>query len=410
MPEATQQFNGPGFVAVFFDIPFPISIPNGTYRAYDPRKRVACVTVTLREGSRAFFRNRPLIGPSSFQDLKTAAHELERPREDYSYIQTNHLVTGEQKATLNIHTGLDGGYVECKYYSEVCVTYLEDDIALMGNGLIRACEILNPFLDKYRLMNENYRVEPISLERNFYFATCHTSPLATDEINLQPLELFNRLQKPRTFYKTVGRGALNILRTNSFELLGPRSPLAGQALDVFAQFIQEEYEMPLSYALIMEALGYLQRFREYRLAIVQAETAFEVYVIDRLVRLMVDSGMNEAHASSIVENDKNYWGVKNKIRRLDDLTATYVTKKGLPFVPFFGSPLFARWESELYSKRNDAVHTGASSFSYNEASVAIGVAKECIVTLEGRIPGLSDRVQLNPSMKGFRQNAGEVSF
>jgi len=168
--------------------------------------------------------------------------------------------------------------------------------------------------------------------------------------------------------------------------------------------------MPLSYELLMEAMNCLQKLREYRLAVIHAETAFEVYVVDRLVKLMMDSGMSQTDAATKVERDNQYWGVKSKIRRLDDWTKNYCTKSGTAFVPFWGSSLATRWESDLYRKRNAAVHSGVRHFSYNEASAAIGVAKECIVTLEGRVPSMADRVQLNPSMGGFHQNAGEVAF
>jgi len=74
------------------------------------------------------------------------------------------------------------------------------------------------------------------------------------------------------------------------------------------------------------------------------------------------------------------------------------------------SPLYTSWDSDVYQKRNAAVHAGANNFIYHEAWKALGIAKECIVHLETRIPGLSNYVQMNPSMAGYRQNAGEVMF
>ena len=410
---ASQQYSGPGFVAVIFDIPFPISVRNRAYLVHDPKKEVACAELALREGSRAFFRNRPITGPASFENLRKAVQEQQRPRDGYSYIATCVLQDGTEKATLNTYTGVDGGYIECKYYSEVSVTFLADDISIIDDNhqvFSRVCEIFNPFLDKYRLLNEDYRVTRVSLERNFYLGTCHTSPLSAKEIKLTPRELFERLQIPRTFCRRLGQGASNILRTNSYELLGPRNPLKGSTLTIFESFIQEEYATPLSYELIMEALRCLQKLQEYRLAIVHAETALEVYISDCLLKLMIDSGMPESQASSMIESDHDYWGIKNRLRKLDYWTEGYCTRNALPFNAFCASPLYTRWESDLYQKRNSAVHVGAGAFSYDEAYVAIGIAKECIVYLESRIPGLSNRVQLNPSMSGFHQNAGEVMF
>ena len=76
-PVAVQT---PGFVAVLFDVPFPISLPNASYLSYDPKKSVAVITVALREGSRAFFRNGPITGPTSFDELQKAHQEPIRPK------------------------------------------------------------------------------------------------------------------------------------------------------------------------------------------------------------------------------------------------------------------------------------------------------------------------------------------
>jgi hypothetical protein len=405
--------NQPAFVVVLFDVPFPVSIPNGAYFCFDPIKEVACIEVSIREGTRSFFRNRPIVGPTSFNELIRASVDLERPRQDRSYLAVSRLNEGTQKATLNIHTGRDGGYAECKYYSQVTVTFLADDSAILSREnvvLDRAFEILNPFLDKYRLLNEDYRISQVSRDKNFFFAACQTSPLTSEELSLTPHQLFERLSQPRLYLTDLGHGAANIIRTNSYELLGPRSPLNQDILNFFHEFVREDYTMPLSYHLILEAIGYLQRYRDYRLAIVNAETAFEVYVVNRLHRLIVDSGIASAQASSLIDSDQSYWGVKKKIRKLDEWTERHCTSHSLGFTAFASSSLYDRWNLELYKKRNDAVHGGANSFSYAEAQRGIGIAKECIVFLEARIPSVADRIQLNSSMAGFRETAGEVMF
>jgi hypothetical protein len=88
----------------------------------------------------------------------------------------------------------------------------------------------------------------------------------------------------------------------------------------------------------------------------------------------------------------------------------YSSRNSFPFVPFVNSPLYISWDSDVYQKRNAAVHTGANTFIYHEAWKALGIAKECIVHLEARIPGLSNYVQMHPSMDDYRENAGEVMF
>ena len=414
MGVTAQQFSGPGFVSVLLDVPFPISIPNAAYFVFDPEKGIAAIEVSLREGSRAFFRARPIQGPTSFTDLRQAAATMQRLDEGRSYVMTSRLSDGTQKATLNLHTGWDGGFSECKYFSQVSVTFLADDIGIISSSSNevgeRVFQILNPFLDKYRLINEDYRISPISDTRNFYVAVCHTSPLTPEERPLSPTELFNRLSTPRTFFRELGHGAANILRTNSYGLLGPRSQLSPTMQTFFDTFVQEKYEMPLSYALILESLANLQRTLDYRLAIIHAETGYEVHVVDRLLKLMIDEGMTRLDAASAIETDRAFWGVKSKIRQLDSRIESYCSRNGLAFRAFVGSPLYSRWENDLYKHRNAAVHGGANAFTYGQAHTAIGTAKECIVAIESQLPALADRIQLNTSMSGFRQSPGEVMF
>ena len=180
---------GPGFITVILDIPFSLAIPNGQYTAFDPVKGMAIVQPVMKEGSRTFFRDTPITGPTSFADLKRKAQEYERPRQAHSYVVVSRLTNGTQKATLNIHSGADGGFAETKYYTEVQITYLEDDLGVLGckdgSVLQRATDILNRFLDKYRLFTEDYRVGRVSSERNFLFCDVPYKPPDTRRARLE---------------------------------------------------------------------------------------------------------------------------------------------------------------------------------------------------------------------------------
>jgi hypothetical protein len=403
----------PGFVSVIFDVPFTISVPDDHYETYDPQKGIAVVTVSAKSGARSFFRSGRITGPEAFRNQQKQLIVPQRPRENRNYAMASALPNGNRILTLNVNTGNDGGFTEAKYFSEVTVTYLADDINSIADQksvFQRTCDILNRFLDKYRSINQDYRVSPISMERNFYFAQCHTSPLGVEERGLNIDALIATLRVGRHFDFRLGHGAANIVRLNSYELLGPRSPIVEPLLQTFRTFAKEDYTLPLSYALVLEALAYLQRFRDYRLAIIDAETAVEVHGIQLLTKLMFHYGVPTADAEQRLENDHAYWGVKNKFKRLDDWTQRYCLEKGHVYHAYAGSALFNTWETALYAKRNAAVHAGAAAFTYDEASTGIRVAKDCIGLFESRCPGLQDRVQLDPSMAGFRLNAGEVVF
>jgi hypothetical protein len=405
--------NGPGFVAALLDIPFVLALPNATCLCYDPKKGVAAVQTLLKEGSRAFFRNMPIQGPTTFEQLKQAAKEYERPRVDYSYLAVANLHDGQKRAALNIHCGTDGGFAEVKYYSEVHVTFLEDDLGHIGTGNLvmeRVAAILNPFLDKYRLLMQDFRVGRVASDRNFYVTVCHTSPLTPDEVSLSAEELFARMDRPRTFRTQLGLGAMNVLRINHLEHLLPRAQMTEPMLSLFGQFAQEEYELPLSYDLILEALRSMQSARDFKLAIVHAATAVEVQVLNLLHKVLILNGNTPADAWTLLETDPNYQGVKNRLKRLEEHTRDYCAANAMTFAPFLGGSLHAKWDAQVATKRNRAVHAGVASFTFSEASAAIGIAKETINFLDNRISAIADRFQIDPSMAAYRESGSGILF
>ena len=404
---------GPGFVVVILDIPFALGLPNATFTVFDPVKQLAIVQVVSREGSRAFFRNRPIIGPTSFAELAARALEYQRPRQDYSYVATSVLPDGEQKATLNVHCGIDGGFAEAKYYSEVHVTFIEQDLRVISTNeyvLGRATSILNPFLDKYRLLAEDYRVGHVAADRNYYLAACHTSPFLPGEATLSIEQLLQRLTVTRTFHSALGQGGANILRTNSLDYLGPHAYVGDQMLHVLAEFARTQYELPLSYDLILQALRALQIDRDAKLAIVHAATAVEVHVLHLLHRILVALGRDPAEAWRVLETDSQYEGISRRLNRLEAHTKDYCDREQSKPSAFVGTTLFNRWRDVLARKRNRAVHAGIDSFTWHDGAEAIGIAKEVIVFLDNRVPALSNHVRLNPSIEGMRESAGGILF
>jgi hypothetical protein len=405
---------GLGFITVILDIPFSLAIPNGCYTVFDPIKGIAVVQPTMKEGSRTFFRDIPIIGPTSFNDLKLKAREYERPRTERSYVVTSRLKDGTQKATLNIHAGAGGGFAETKYFTEAQITYLEDDLSVLGlkdgNILQRATDILNRFLDKYRLFTEDYRVGRVSADRNFYFATCHSSPLTAEEQTLTPAELFATLLKGRTFLHQLGHGGANILRQHSLEHLGPRTQVSDEALRTLVHFLQTDYEMPLSYDLLMEAYRSLQLGRDYKLTIVHAATAVEVHVLHLLHGVLVALGSTPAEAWTRLERDPEYEGVTRRLKQLESNTKRYCDQNSLTYSPFVGGALYEHWKTTVAGKRNRAVHAGIAGFSWNEAAEAIATAKQSIIFLDQRIPNMSNYFQLSPDVRGIREGAGGILF
>ncbi len=315
---------------------------------------------------------------------------------------------------MNIHSGAGGGFAETKYFSEAQITFLEDELNVLAlkNGYLlqRATNILNRFLDKYRLFTEDYRVGRVSADRNFYFATCHISPLTAEEQALSPAQLFATLSNGRTFLCQLGLGGANILPLHSLEHLGPRGQIDNDALRTLGQFFQTDYEMPLSYDLIMEAYRSLQLDRDYKLTIVHAATAVEVHVLYLLHRVLVALGASPADAWTTLESDPEYEGVTKRLKRLELHTKSYCDQNTLAYTPFVGGALYTRWGAIVAGKRNRAVHAGVAGFTWNEAAEAIATAKESIIYLDQRIPALANYFRLSPDVRGIREGSGGILF
>lgn len=98
------------------------------------------------------------------------------------------------------------------------------------------------------------------------------------------------------------------------------------------QFLQTDYEMPLSYDLIMEAYRSLQLGRDYSLTIVHAAAAVEVHVLHLLHGVLVASGDTPADAWAKLENDPEYEGVSKRLKRLETHTKSYCEQTGCPML------------------------------------------------------------------------------
>jgi hypothetical protein len=174
--------------------------------------------------------------------------------------------------------------------------------------------------------------------------------------------------------------------------------------------VRTDYEMPLSYDLIMEAYRSLQLDRDYKLTIVHAATAVEVHVLHLLHGVLVALGATAADAWATLENDPEYEGVTKRLKRLESHTKSYCGQNALAYAPFVGGALYERWKTIVAGKRNRAVHAGVAGFTWNEAAEAIAIAKESIIFLDQRIPALSNYFRLSPDVRGIREGAGGILF
>jgi len=125
---------------------------------------------------------------------------------------------------------------------------------------------------------------------------------------------------------------------------------------------------------------------------------------------LIALGQSSADAWNVLENNSEYEGVNKRLKRLELHTKEYCNRNKTQYTQFVGGALHSRWSNVVARKRNRAVHAGVASFVWAEGVEAIGITKETVACLDQRLPALANRVQLNPSVKTLRENAGGVLF
>ncbi len=129
-------------------------------------------------------------------------------------------------------------------------------------------------------------------------------------------------------------------------------------------------ELPVSRTLYLNARRE-ELLENYRLAVVEAETAFETLVDQTVAGYYKEQGLSDAE-------------VEKKLRTaFMNLIRDHIPR--CCGEPFEGTREHAAWHSDLYELRNSVVHDGAS-VDAGQAGSALDAAEKAIGWIEGRTP------------------------
>jgi hypothetical protein len=168
--------------------------------------------------------------------------------------------------------------------------------------------------------------------------------------------------------------------------------------------------MPLHYELLLLSQSQLKR-RKNRFAVLEAETAFEVYVADLLVGVLTRLGGDSKQIFEDLENPRKLGLLSQRLKALDVAGGEWRQRhSGAPWVPFVNSQLHIDWKSALYILRNRVVHTGHHSVTFDEAKRGIQVAKAAIHFFETELPEFRGSVQIYSGVSHLQNTAGRLTF
>ncbi|HXW11663.1 MAG TPA: hypothetical protein VD694_02795 [Nitrososphaeraceae archaeon] len=149
--------------------------------------------------------------------------------------------------------------------------------------------------------------------------------------------------------------------SNIMSTSGASEP-TNEQLTRIREILSTNAHLPLFQELIFDAWDY-HFYGNYRAAVIEVGTAFEIFIDNLIWSKYLQSGMSEVKIQKILET-----GLMNLLR--DHI-------KKITGHDFYSSQEFTNWERDAYQIRNETVHKG-KKISENESSKAITTVSNTI--------------------------------
>lgn len=399
-----------GVLSSRFDLPFYLRLPSKVFFTWDPEATVAAVLPRQRLGEVSFSRATTLVKDEELLDSPSPP----------PYMPPGHDVVmkcvvpsiGREISTLSIDTTHTGGFTELRPYTEITMFVVLPDLPV-GAALVehraRVVTVLNHFLTVYRLLTQDPWVVPINDQLDLYLVDDAVAVVPEGRRNDPPEGILSSLGS-LAFAAEVGKGRQYKYRLNTLEDLFPGPVLEREFLERLATVAPKQYDLPIHYDLVLQAQTQLKR-RNYHVAVLEAETAFEVYVADLLVRVKMAIGEEPERVMRDMEDPHGLGHLMRRITALDQAASQHAKSQGLPeWRSFKGMAEYREWKEFLYDLRNRIAHGGYRQIEFDQAKRGILAAKRAISFLELKLPAFANPVQIYPGVDHLVNTAGRLSL
>lgn len=391
-----------------FDLPFYLRLPSSLFFTWDPEWGIAAILPCQHIGEVSFSKVCSLI--NSKRLLDSISDSVNNPSDQKIKMTCMTKDYGEIP-TLHIDTGASGGFTELRAYTEVIVFVIttEEGGSLLAASKARTFEVLNHFIDTYRLITQDPYVYRIGEEFDTYVVDYSLGNVPSEYESGSPTDILSHISSIN-FPRDIGKSRELKYRLNSLDDLFPGKILEKNFLDMFMQWIKSPYDVPLHYELILKAQVELKQ-RNYNLTIIEAETAFEVYIANVLLEASVAIGLARNQIIADMENPRKLGFLSKRLTKLDSVVGQYRIARSLAKLPdFVNSTIHKNWKSDLYELRNKIVHAGWCLTTFDLAKQAIQSCKAAIKDIEDRIPGITNPIQIYPGVNHLQNTAGRLKF
>jgi hypothetical protein len=243
-------------------------------------------------------------------------------------ISTRNLEVERDRLGRAAHTSVEIHFPMC----------VEHDLGNNDELLKWVHAVINRLLDVYRYTAEEF----------------HVCPIPKKELGMYTVRTINASG-------TLDRESMVSGGVTNWLVHAPPQPIPDEA----RQFLRSGTELSFPEVFLLNAKRE-ELFENYRIAVVEAETAFEI-----LVRRVVAQHFRQQGRSTT---------------KIDQIAFQNLIQHHIPRCcgePFEGTPEHAAWKSDLYDLRNSVVHDGAS-VEPNQAGQALDAAERAIKWIEVR--------------------------
>jgi len=154
-------------LATRFDLPFYLRLPPSGFFTWDPEFTIAAILPCPNVGQVSFSKSTTLIDPAQLLNQTCAPREN---TSDHKVLMTCQTEDYGEVPTLHIDNAATGGFSELRTYTEVNIFIVttESDDARLAVSKARSFEVLNHFIDIYRLVTQDPYVYRVGEEFDTY--------------------------------------------------------------------------------------------------------------------------------------------------------------------------------------------------------------------------------------------------
>jgi hypothetical protein len=158
-----------------------------------------------------------------------------------------------------------------------------------------------------------------------------------------------------------------------------------EGLGLYYKLVREEHRLELFHQLIFSAIRRLKR-REMALAVIDAQSGFESAVASMLKDGLRAKGWTDAKIDGTLRFRGHLHFLQPRLQELDKIAEAYMSPISEPFKPFSGSDTETEWRENLYNLRNEIVHGGRRTTTFEETKSAIVSGLKAVNYLHGMCP------------------------